>query len=397
MSLGRRGTFAWALPLACVLTALLPAASASAAVYWAGGTIGAANLDGTDPNPKYFKPPFSSDSAGPECGLAVSSTHLYWVGAFGIGRVNFDGPASPATLVGGLRRPCGIALTASHLYWAGQEDGTIGRANLDGSEATVLIAGLNGPCNLAAGGGYLYWLDWSGIGRVRLDGSEAEPGFVSTVGGCGLAVDSRYIYWGEHGRIGRANLDGSEPDPEFIAGIGGVGSIAVDGAHLYWTDRPEGMAYSSIGRANLDGSGVVRSWIATESFALGGVAVDGRPTPPPLPLPSRPLSFGKVRHDRRAGTVVLDVWVPERGDLVLRAPRLGWKVLKGPEPPPWRGGSFRWRLKVWPGLYPKGNRIRTQLRNRGWANVALRISYAEEGQLPYTAVKRTTLRKNKKR
>lgn len=393
MRLHRRGALGGAL-IAAIAAAVL-AAPASAAVYWAEYGIGAANLDGTAPNHKYFKPPFPSDSAGPECGLAVSATHLYWVGAFGIGRVNFDGPASPATVVGGLRRPCGIALTDSHLFWASREDGTISRANLDGSEAGVLVAGLNGPCNVAVAGGYLYWLDWSGIGRARLDGSEAEPGFVTTVGGCGLAVDSGHVYWGEWGRIGRVNVDGSEPDPNFITGIGAVGSIAFDAAHLYWTDRPEGMAYSSVARSNLDGSGVVRSWIPAERFELGGVAVDGRPTPPPLPLPSRPVSFGKVRHDRRAGTLVLDVWVPERGDLVLRAPRLGWKVLKGPEPPPWRGGGFRWRLKIWPGPSAKGKRIRTRLRDKGRAKVALRLSYTEEGQLPHNATKRVTLLKKK--
>ena len=114
-----------------------------------------------------------------------------------------------------------------------------------------------------------------------------------------------------------------------------AGSLLTD-SHLYWASREEG----TIGRANLDGSGVVRSWIATRSFNLGGVAVDPRPSPVPLPLPSRPVTFGKVRHDRRAGTLVLDVWVPERGDLVLRAPRLGWKVLKGPEPPSWRVARF---------------------------------------------------------
>jgi hypothetical protein len=378
--------------------ALLCAPAASAAVYWAnGGTIGAANLDGGQPNQKYFKPPFPSDSAGPECGLAVTPTHLYWVGAFGIGRVNLEGPATPETVIGGLRRPCGIALDGTYLYWANREAGTIGRARLDGSEAnSAFVSGLQSPCNVAVGNSHLYWLDWSGIGRANLDGSEPEPGFVTTVGGCGLAVNADYIYWGEYGRIGRTSLDGIVSEPNFITGVGGVSAIALDGSHLYWTDQPEGMSYASVGRANLNGSGVTRGWIASERFYLGGVAVDSRLSPPPLPLPSRPISFGQTRHNERTGSVVLDVWVPERGDLRLLAPKLGWKVLKGPEPPPWRGGTFRWRLKIWPGTSAKGKRIRSQLRNKGWARVALRLSYTEEGQLPYTAVKRVALRKIKK-
>jgi virginiamycin B lyase len=388
---------AW-LVLGLVAAALFFAPAASAAVYWANGAIGASNLDGSQPNQKYFKPPFPSDSAGPECGLAVTPSHLYWVGAFGIGRVNLEGPATPQTLVGGLRQPCGIALDGTYLYWANREAGTIGRARLDGSEATpAFISGLNRPCNVAVGNGRLYWLDWSGIGRVNLDGSQPEPGFVGTTGGCGLAVDASYLYWGQYGTIGRARLNGTEFEPGFITGLGGVAAIALDGNHIYWTDQPEGMYYASIGRANLDGSGATRSWIATERFTLGGIAVDSRPSPPPLPLPSRPFTFGQVRHNLRTGSVVLDVNVPERGDLRLLAPKVGWKVIKGPEPPPNRFGSFRWRLKIWPGKAgAKSNQIRTQLRNKGRAKVTLSLSYTEEAQLPYTALKHLTLRKIRK-
>lgn len=376
-------------------TALLPA-SASAAVYWTtGATIGAANLDGSQPNQKYFKPPFPSDSAGPGCGLAVTPSHLYWAGAFGIGRVNLEGPATPQTVVGGLRQPCGIALDGTYVYWSNPEAGTIGRARLDGTEANpAFIGGLQGPCNVAVGNGRLYWLDREGIGRAYLDGSAPEQGFVSTAGGCGLAVDAHHVYWGERGSIGRVSLDGSEREPGLITGLGFVASIALGGGHLYWTNQPEGMLYGSIGRANLDGNGGLRTWIPTETFSLGAVAVDGRLSPPPLPLPSRPISFGKVRHDKRVGSLILDVWVPERGDLSLLGPKLGWKLIKGPEPPPWRFGSMRWRLKIWPGVSAKGKQIRTRLRNKGWAKVALRLSYAEAGQLPHTTVKRLVLRKH---
>jgi virginiamycin B lyase len=397
----RRGIGHWIawLSLGLAISALIGASTAAGAVYWAtGNRIGAANLDGSQSNQRYFKPPFPADSAGPECGLAVTSTYLYWVGAFGIGRVNLEGPAVPETLVGGLRRPCGIALDGTYFYWANREAGSIGRARLDGSEVNpAFLGGLNGPCNVAVAGGRLYWLDWSGIGRANLDGSEPEAGLVTTVGGCGLAVDAGHLYWGQSGAIGRANLDGSEPDPGFISRVGAVAALALDSGHLYWTDQPEGMSYASIGRASLDGSGAIRSWIPTESFTLGGLAVDARPSPPPLPLPSQPFWFGQTRRNTRLGNAVVDVWVPERGDLSLLSPKLGWKVLKGPEPPPWRGGSFRWRLKIWPGPGAKGKQVRIELRNKGWAKVALRVAYAEVGQLPTTALKRLTLRKRQPR
>src|SRR5689334_5425800 len=108
MSSGFRGILAGTLALACLLAMAAPAA-APAAVYWSeNGSIGAANLDGTSPNPDYFKPPFPSDSAGPNCGLAASDSYLYWAGGFGIGRVNLDGPAAPATVSPHLNQPCGI-------------------------------------------------------------------------------------------------------------------------------------------------------------------------------------------------------------------------------------------------------------------------------------------------
>lgn len=94
---------------------------------------------------------------------------------------------------------------------------------------------------------------------------------------------------------------------------------------------------------------------------------------------------------------MVDIWVPARGDLTLLAPRLGWEVLKSPPPPPNVEGSFRWRLKLWPGPTRFGQKIRTQLRNKGRAKVTLHLAYTEEAQLPYTALKHLTLLKIKKK
>jgi hypothetical protein len=379
--------------------AIVGSGAASAAVYWEDTAgIAAANLDGFAPNYKYFKPPFPSDSAGPACGLAVSDSYLYWVGAFGIGRVNLEGPATPATISPHLQQPCGIAIDQSHVYWADQKTGTIGRANLDGGEANLALVGeLMHPCGVAVDQEHLYWVSSAGIGRADLDGSNVERTYLPTgPSGCGLALDSSYIYWSssvglnERG-IGRAARNGIFRQPGFITGLGWVASIAVDAAHVYWTDQPEGMTYGSIGRAGIDGGEVTRTWIPSHRFNLDGVAVDGRPSPPPLPLPSRPLRFGKVRHNLKDGTAVLDVFVPERGELRVTSPGIRWHVDKGPEPPPYRFGNFTWRLKVWPGRTRFGQKVRAGLRHRGRALLNLQVSYAEEGQLPMTAQKRLAL------
>jgi hypothetical protein len=377
-----------------VVAALSLSATAGAAVYWGdNGTVGAARPDGGDVNPDYFKPPFPADSAGPICGVAVSASYLYWAGGFGIGRVNLEGPAAPQTIVSGLRSPCGLAVDAQHVYWAEPGADRIGRANLDGSAATPsFISGLDGPCGLAVDGSRVYWMGWRGVGTANLDGSEADSEYLAAgASGCGLAVDGTHLYWGQHGAIGRAGLDAGDPEPGFVTGIGSVESIAVDAGHVYWTDRPEGMSFSSVGRVGIEGSEATRSWIPTDEFSLGGVAVDARPAPVALPLPSGSFTFGKVRHRPGRGTVVIDVWVPRRGQLTLVSPHLGWRVLTGPPPPAHVEGGFRWRLKLWPGRSDFGRRVRAQLRRRGRARLTLRVSYAETGQLPVERTKAIAL------
>ena len=55
-----------------------------------------------------------------------------------------------------------------------------------------------------------------------------------------LALAARadaYVYWtNDNGTIGRANLDGTGVNQSFITGLGtSPQGVAVDGAHAYWT------------------------------------------------------------------------------------------------------------------------------------------------------------------
>ena len=82
------------------------------------------------------------------------------------------------------------------------------------------------------------------------------------------------IYWanaavGTH-TIGRANLDGTGVNQNFIHVLGGFpAGVAVDGSHIYWA-VPDA---NTIGRANLDGTGTNQSFIKGAS-GPEGVAVD---------------------------------------------------------------------------------------------------------------------------
>jgi hypothetical protein len=130
-----------------------------------------------------------------------------------------------------------------------------------------------------------------------------------------LALAARadaYVYWTNYdpGTIGRANLDGTGVDQSFITGLGtfplGVG---VDDAHAYWTYWDT----DTIGRANLDGTGVDPSFIAAPTSRGSQVAVDGAhvywvskysdtaPGPPTSRLPA-PARSGAPTSTARAPT-----------------------------------------------------------------------------------------------
>jgi hypothetical protein len=76
------------------------------------------------------------------------------------------------------------------------------------------------------------------------------------------------------------------PDPSFIPNVDAC-AVAVDDSHIYWADYG-GASGGSIGRANLDGTGVDEDFIETAGGTCG-VAVDGLSiTQPPGPTPPAP-------------------------------------------------------------------------------------------------------------
>ncbi len=330
----------------------------SSFVYWTDSThssVGRANLDGTGVNQSHVA------GAGNGTGVAVDGQHIYWTHlATGlppggsIGRANLDGTGANASFITGAALPRGVAVDSGHVYWANSYDcnyqtdppsscagGTIGRANLDGSDpsesfitadqatgpgcvtdpqtrcgpTSVAVASLPDgtaavywdnpqfgtigrqtltgvPANVnqslitgitqlrnvgvAVDRQYVYWTDGRWISRANLETSAVDQQFIQLPAAANaLAVDGQYIYWaGEGGpSLGRANLDGTGvPDSQFITVPGGsLMGVAVDSSFVYWTDS----AHSSVGRANLDGTGVNQSLVAGAGSARG-LAVDGQ-------------------------------------------------------------------------------------------------------------------------
>src|SRR5580704_8106692 len=74
------------------------------------------------------------------------------------------------------------ASAQAYVYWGDPNAGTIGRANLDGSDASdAFIQNGGSPGALAVNGSYIYWANESGgtIGRAKLDGTEVDPTFIT--------------------------------------------------------------------------------------------------------------------------------------------------------------------------------------------------------------------------
>ena len=405
----RRGARATRGHLARLAPAL--AARADAYVYWTNygtpGTIGRANLDGTGVNQSFITGLGTSPN-----GVAVDGAHAYWTywDTDTIGRANLDGTgANPSFIAAPTSRGSQVAVDGAHVYWvskysdsapgppdiASRGTGAIGRANLDGTGVDPnFISGISLPAGgLAVDGSHLYWTSYlnagmsisaggpfpGAIGRANLNGTGVQENFISAnPTDEGVAVDEAHVWWvnaapGGGGPtpgaasalvagIERANLDGTGAEFVIEPDIG-ANAIAVDDAHVYWTNYGSS---GSIGRANLDGTGAEQCFI-TGTDARGGVAVDALGPPPSSdlgPPPSIELLLSKAKLNKKRGSAKLKVTVPGRGDLRLAKT----KNVKGQYKRAVHSGKLQLSVK------PRG-KAKKRLNKRGTAKVKAKVTY----------------------
>jgi hypothetical protein len=194
-----------------------------------------------------------------------------------------------------------LDLTQGKMYWGAINsslpfNGTITRANLDGSSPQLLISGLPDAVNSIALDlqmGKMYFAVASlgvpgTIRRANLDGSAMETLTSGSSNVLGLALDlvNGKIYWASSSdsTIRRANLDGSGVEVVINASpqalIADVGLDLTEGK-LYWN---QGLSSGSLKRANLDGSGTETVLSVSDPFGLA-LALDTSPTATPTETP----------------------------------------------------------------------------------------------------------------
>jgi DNA-binding beta-propeller fold protein YncE len=250
------------------------------------------------------------------CADASRSGRLFFLELSGgrIHSINPDG-SDRKTIVTNCRLPDGIDVEpdAGHIYWTnmgtiGLDDGSIERANLDGSNRVVIVPqGVTHTpkqIHLDTAGGKLYWCDREGmrVMRANLDGSQVET-LVATGRGdqhrldqtrwcVGIAVDPKLgkLYWTQKGpdnaglgRIFRANIDipqGEDPanrsDIEvLIDRLPEPIDLELDVVNrvLYWTDRGDPPRGNTVNRVAINGTAAPEI-LVTHLMEGIGIALD---------------------------------------------------------------------------------------------------------------------------
>jgi virginiamycin B lyase len=254
----------------------------STRIYWTNtgiNKIAIANLDGSSPNQSFIS---TGSLTG---GIAVDPSHIYWTVAPGaIGRSNLNGGGTTNTFITGLANPSDVAVDASHIYWSDIDSGTIGRADLDGNPASVsqdFITGIK-PAEIDVDGSHIYWTNYSfgagSIGRANLDGSEAVSGFIGgATGPIGLAVDALSPPApsppSNAFTLGKAKLNRKKGTATLPVSVPGAGTLTLTGKGVK-SQRP--VALRPVPARTVTAAGTVTLKIAAKGRARTKLLREGR-------------------------------------------------------------------------------------------------------------------------
>jgi virginiamycin B lyase len=390
--------------LVAIILVALPV-SARAAIYWTGeNALGLVNQDGSYPT--YFWGQFDQSPMGQGCGVAVDSHHIYWADHTmgSVGRSDLDGTDAEYAFISGASEPCGVAVDGSYLYWA-NKSGTIGRARLDGTEVNQsFIYGLGYPCGVAVDSAHVYWTDLKrtdSIGRADLNGKDVISGFIEDEGACGVAVDREHVFWSTlDDSIGRANLDGSEANEALVSGLDRTCGVASDGSRVYWVEQGSGAG--QISSATIGGSDIHQNLVDLTNFthlpsSSCGIAADSLVFRPSPPQPGAHFEFGRVRHNYRKAQAFIAIHFPAAGSAkAFESAGLHARFLpEGVSSISLQSGGVKWlRISVSPKT-KIGRHVLDQLKRSGKSVIGISLFYDEGGRAAFRTKAISLLRRTK--
>lgn len=319
------------LAVVCSGAVLTAAPAAPAYIWWTHDAtrlgVGRAALDGSGAQDTFI--PSVAGTWAYARGVASDGTHVYWTNHMPntspsvpfappiIARANVDGSDVNQAFTASIgQSTSGMAVSPTHIYWSlnNQDNSGVGRTPIIGGQqyqAFESQVGQPNPrtCGVAVHGDFVYVANTStySIGRAKLDGyatagQEIDGEFIKLPVGsapCGVATDGTHLYWGIREvagstsggtSIGRANLDGSGQVNTFWTGNPRITGVAVDGDFVYWTSAGNGTpGAGSIGRGSISTGGSITTFIGGLTAPFG-IAADGAGPKPPPPTPPAPPS-----------------------------------------------------------------------------------------------------------
>jgi sugar lactone lactonase YvrE len=213
-------------------------------LYWAdkNGSIYRSNLDGSNVTTLY------SDANTVARDIAVTDSAIFWATTLddGIWRSNLDGSGATRIVSSALIFPNGITVSDDQLYWSDSGTQSIWRSNLDGTSAQAIVSGqpdthLIGDVWITDS--HVYWttrdlaLTRGGdpvdgtIQRADLNGSNQTTLVTGLVFPQQLVTDGSHIYWVDQktAKIQRADLDGNNVS-DLVVGLNVPDGIALSPA-----------------------------------------------------------------------------------------------------------------------------------------------------------------------
>ena len=196
------------------------------------GSIRSANLDGT--NVQLVK---NLTSIPLDITFNAADDKLYLTNGWGkVQRMNVDGSGFQPNLITDLDTPMNIVVDVVNdkLYWTektGNTTGSIGSANLDGTNVQLVKALTSAPLDMSldAADSKLYLTDASGkVQRMNLDGSGLQPNFITGLDtSMHIAVDTaaQHLYLtSSDGKISRRDFSGGGSE-DIVTGLGTPGRL----------------------------------------------------------------------------------------------------------------------------------------------------------------------------